>query len=160
MNTTVSATPTQTHDTPRQVLERFYAAERKYMQAAAGAGGAAGGEASFEEFAATLALDVVLHQSPDLPWGGEYVGRKRYEDWSRAMGAVFDQVDMQDVEFFEQGEKVVIVGRLVTRERATGKIMARPMAQVVPCGTAGSPTSGPSTGTCPTTRPPRGAGAR
>ena len=46
------------HLTPRQVLARFFEAERRYMQA--------GG--SFEEFAGTLADDVVLHQSPDLPW--------------------------------------------------------------------------------------------
>ena len=93
-------------------------------------GGAEGG-ASFEEFAATLAPDVVLHQSPDLPWGGEYVGPKRYEEWAKAMKAVFDQVDMREPQFFEQGDTVVIVGRLVTRVRATGETMEQPMAQVV-----------------------------
>ena len=109
-------------DTPRQVLARFYEAERRYMQA---------GGASFEEFAATLADNVVLHQSPDLPWGGEYIGPHRYEEWARAMNAVFDRVDMQEVEFFEQGNKVVVVGRLVTRVRATGETMDLPMTQVV-----------------------------
>ena len=94
------------------------------------AGGAEGG-ASFEEFAATLAPDVALHQSPDLPWGGEYVGSARYEDWSRAMSKVFDQVDMRDSEFFERGDTVVIVGRLVTRVRTTGETMEQPMAQIV-----------------------------
>ena len=59
------------HDTPRQVLERFFEAELRYMQ---GAG------ASFEEFRTTIADDVVLHQSPDLPWGGEYTGPARYEE--------------------------------------------------------------------------------
>ena len=108
--------------TPKQVLERFYEAERRYMQA---------GGASFEEFAATLADDVVLHQSPDFPWGGEYVGPHRYEEWARAMNAVFDRVDMQEVEFLEQGDKVVVVGRLVTRLRATGETMNEPMTQVV-----------------------------
>ena len=108
-------------DTPRRVLERFFEAERRYMQE--------GG--SFAEFAATLADDVVLHQSPDLPWGGEYIGPKRYEQWARAMSAVFDQVDMREPQFFEQGDTVVIVGRLVTRVRATGETMDLPMAQVV-----------------------------
>ena len=106
---------------PRQVLERFFAAERRYMLE--------GG--SFAEFAATLADDVVLHQSPDLPWGGEYVGPKRYEEWARAMSAVFDQVDMRAPRFFEQGDTVVIVGTLVTRIRATGQTMELPMTQVV-----------------------------
>ncbi len=109
-------------DTPRQVLERFFAAERRYMQSA---------DASFEEFRATLSDDVVLHQSPDLPWGGDYVGPERYQDWARAMNAVFDQVDMRDPQFFEQGDTVVVFGRLVTRVRATGETMDLPMAQVV-----------------------------
>ena len=107
--------------TPRQVLTRFFEAERRYMQA--------GG--SFEEFAATLADDVVLHQSPDLPWGGEYVGPQRYEEWARAMSAVFDQVDMRNPQFFEQGDTVVVVGTLATRLRATGETMELPMTQVV-----------------------------
>ena len=108
-------------DTPRQVLERFFEAERRYMQE--------GG--SFAEFAATLANDVVLHQSPDLPWGGEYFGPKRYEEWARAMSVVFDRVDMRDLRFFEQDDTVVIVGTLATRSRATGETMELPMTQVV-----------------------------
>ena len=106
---------------PRQVLERFFEAERRYMQE--------GG--SFEELRAALADDVVLHQSPDLPWGGEYVGPQRYEEWARAMSAVFDQVDLRDPRFFEQGDTVVIVGTLATRVRATGEWMELPMTQVV-----------------------------
>ena len=109
------------HDGPRQVLERFFDAERRYMEA--------GG--SFEELRDTMADNVVLHQSPDLPWGGEYAGPKRYEEWARAMSAVFDRVDMQNPQFFEQGDTVVIVGTLVTRVRTTGETMELPMAQTV-----------------------------
>ncbi len=114
-------TNSSSNDTPRRVLERFFEAERRYMQE--------GG--SFAEFAATLADDVVLHQSPDLPWGGEYVGPNRYEEWAWAMNAVFDQVDMREPQFFEQGDTVVIVGTLATRIRATGETMELPMAQAV-----------------------------
>ena len=49
---------------PRDVIRRFYAAEAAYMNA----GGMEAG-ASFADMAATLDPDVVLHQSPDLPWG-------------------------------------------------------------------------------------------
>ncbi len=108
-------------DTPRGVLERFFEAERRYMQEGS----------SFAEFAATLSEDVVLHQSPDLPWGGEYVGPKRYEEWARAMSAVFDRVDMRDPQFFEGGDTVVVVGTLATRLQATGETMELPMTQVV-----------------------------
>ena len=123
------------------MLERFFEAERRYMQE--------GG--SFEELRATMADDVVLHQSPDLPWGGEYVGPKRYEEWARAMSAVFDQVDMREPRFFEQGDTVVIVGTLVTRLRATGETMELPMAQMVRVEAGRSPSFGPSTGTYPRT---------
>ena len=117
----MSVADTPSHTSPREVLERFFEAERRYMQAAG----------SFEELRATMADDVVLHQSPDLPWGGEYAGPRRYEEWARAMSAVFDRVDMQNPRFFEQGDTVVIVGTLVTRLRATGETMALPMAQMV-----------------------------
>ena len=117
----MSTTDSSSNASPRQVLERFFEAERLYMQE--------GG--SFEEFQAILADDVILHQSPDLPWGGEFVGPRRYEEWARAMSAVFDRVDMRDPKFFEQNDTVVIVGTLVTRLRATGETMELPMAQTV-----------------------------
>lgn len=47
------------------------------------------------------------------------------------MNAVFDRVDMQEVEFFEPDDEVVVLGRLVNRIRATGETLAPPMAQVV-----------------------------
>lgn len=114
--------PPKAMKTPRQVLERFYDAEQRYMA----------GSVSFEEtFGQTLAPDVALHQSPDLPWGGEYIGFERYEEWAAAMSGTFSSVDIQDAEFFETGDKVVVICRLVTRTRSTGVVMDYPMAQVV-----------------------------
>ncbi len=80
---------------PRDVIERFYAAEAAYMNA----GGADAG-ASFADMAATLDPDVVLHQSPDLPWGGEFRGHAGYEDWARQMSRAFDRLDGQGHAFF------------------------------------------------------------
>ena len=111
---------------PKEVLSAFYEAERHYMQA----GGSKVG-ASFDAMAATLDPDVVLHQSPDLPFGGEYVGHKRYQVWADSMCAIFDRVDAQNPEFFEKSEVVVIVCTLTTRIRATGQEMQFPMVQVV-----------------------------
>ena len=88
---------------PREVLERFYAAERLIMQ----------GKAGFEAMAATLAEDVRLHPSPDLPFGGEYVGRAEYRSWADSMGKLFDRVDVQNAQFFEDGDTVVVVCTLV-----------------------------------------------
>jgi ketosteroid isomerase-like protein len=123
---TVAGKETSGSSSTFQVLERFYEAERRYMQA----GGAKGG-ASFDDMAATLHPDVILHQSPDLPWGGEYVGHQGFKDWSIAMSDCFDYLDVKDPEFFEMADKIVIVCRLTTRSRLHGNEMSRPMAQVV-----------------------------
>lgn len=113
-------------DSPFRVLERFYEAERQYMQA----GGANAG-ASFEGMAATMDPDVALHQSPDLPWGGEYRGHQGFKDWSVKMSECFDFLDVRDPEYFEKDDKLVILCRLVTRSRLHGYELDRPMAQVV-----------------------------
>ena len=111
---------------PRDVIQRFYAAEGAYMNA-----GGAGAGASFADLAATLDPDVVLHQSPDLPWGGEFHGHAGYEDWAQQMSRAFDQLAVQDARFFTDGDTVVITCRLVTRSRASGRALDLPMTQVV-----------------------------
>ena len=108
------------------VVRRFHAAEDAYMNA----GGPDGG-ASFAEMAATLDPAVVLHQSPDLPWGGEFEGHAGYEDWARQMSRGFDRLAVKDARSFADGDTVVITCRLVTRSRATGEVLDLPMAQVV-----------------------------
>ena len=111
---------------PAAVIARFYAAEAAYMIA----GGAAGG-ADFSAMGATLDPEVVLHQSPDLPWGGEFHGHAGYEDWARSMSAAFDQLEVRDPQVLAQGDTVVITCRLVTRARAGGDVLDLPMTQVV-----------------------------
>ena len=111
---------------PRDVIQRFYTAEATYMNA----GGADAG-ASFAGLAATLDPGVVLHQSPDLPWGGTFHGPAGYEDWARQMSRAFDRLDVKDTRFFTDGDTVVITCRLVTRSRASGETLDLPMTQVV-----------------------------
>ena len=117
-----------------EVVARFYAAEAGYMNAAeAGymnAGGAAGGAAG-AAWPAPLDPEVVLHQSPDLPWGGEFRGHAGYEDWARQMSAAFDRLEVKDARTFVDGDTVVITCRLVTRSRRTGETLDLPMVQVV-----------------------------
>lgn len=119
--------PTDAQDNPpKAVLLRFYDAERRYMTA----GGKAGG-ASFDEFASTMDPNMVLHQTSDLPWGGEYVGVERYADWAAQMSSVFESVDVQDAEFQVMGDKVIVCCNLTTTARQTKETMTRPMVQVV-----------------------------
>ena len=94
------------------------------------AGGADAG-ANFADMAATLDPEIVLHQSPDLPWGGEFHGHAGYEEWARQMSRAFDRLDVKDTRFFTDGDTVVITCRLVTRSRASGQKLDLPMAQVV-----------------------------
>ena len=111
---------------PREVIQRFYRAEAAYMAA-----GGADANASFADMAATLDPGVVLHQSPDLPWGGEFHGHSGYEDWARQMSRAFDRLEVKDACIFTAGDAVVITCRLVTRSRASGETLDLPMAQVV-----------------------------
>lgn len=107
-------------------LKRFYAAEAEYMKA----GGATRG-ASFDPIAATLHPDVVLHQSPDLPWGGEFHGHPAYADWARQMSDAFDHLEVKDEQLFATGDTVISTCRLVTRSRANGTTLDAPMAQII-----------------------------
>ncbi|OKH79604.1 hypothetical protein EB73_35550 [Mycobacterium sp. SWH-M3] len=115
-------------DTPSatEVLLEVYRAERIYMAS----GGALAG-ASFDEMGATLDPDVVLHQSPDLPWGGDWIGYEGFRGWSIEMSRHWDTVDVRDPVFFENGDQVIVLCRLVTRSRTTGETLDYPMTQVV-----------------------------
>ena len=108
------------------VIKRFYAAEAAYMAA----GGAAGG-ASFAGVTEVLDPEVVLHQTPDLPWGGDYHGHAGYEAWARKMSEAFDQLAVKDTQMLTAGDTLVILCRLVTRSRRSGQTLDLPMAQVV-----------------------------
>ena len=112
--------------TPRQVLEAFYQAEQLYMQAKA-----LGKEASFEGIARTLDPAVVLHQSPDLPFGGEYVGHHQYEQWAITMSSIFDNLEVTEQQWFEKDDVVIVVCRFKTHSKTNDTSQDLPMAQVV-----------------------------
>ncbi len=114
------------HPSPVDVVRRFHAAEDAYMNA----GGADAG-ASFADMASTLDPAVVLHQSPDLPWGGEFRGHAGYEDWARQMSRAFESLAVREARSFADGDTVVVTCHLVTRARATGETLDLPMAQMV-----------------------------
>ena len=92
---------------------------------------ASGEEASFVGIAATLSPDVRLHQSPDLPFGGEYIGHQQYEQWAVAMSAIFDTLEVAEQEWFENGDKVVVICRFKTHSRINGSSQDLPMGQIV-----------------------------
>ena len=111
---------------PIKVIQRFYAAEAAYMKA----GGASAG-ASFDAIADTLDPEVVLHQSPDLPWGGEFHGHDGYAAWAKCMSDTFRKLEVTEQRFLVNGDTVVIVCRFTTEARTTGKVLDLPMVQEV-----------------------------
>ena len=111
---------------PKHVLLRFYRAEADYMSAPLSEG-----PADFREMRKTLSPNVVLHQSPDLPFGGEYIGHLGYERWAIAMKAIFDKLEVSKQEFFEADDKVVVVCQFTTRSRLNGLTQDFPMVQAI-----------------------------
>lgn len=49
--------------------------------------------ASFDGIASTLDPGVVLHKSPDPPWGGDYVGHAGFREWAVKMSDAFDYAE-------------------------------------------------------------------
>ena len=109
-----------------EVLERFYDAEAQYMEA----GGTSAG-ASFDALADTLAPDVVLHHSPDLPWGGDWHGHEGFEGWATRMSELNEALEVRDPRLHPDGDTVLASLTLVTRARATGTVISAPMVQLV-----------------------------
>lgn len=109
-----------------QILKAFYDAEGKYMKERDRKG-----QADFAGIAAVLHPEVVLHQSPDLPFGGEYVGQRRYEEWAIAMSSMFDELEVYEQDFYEKGDVVVATCMFKTRSRQNRSQQDLPMVQVV-----------------------------
>jgi len=115
-----------TDNSPTAVLHRFYAAERRYMSA----GGKASG-ADFSKMSSTMHSQAKLYQSPDLPWGGEYIGIEGFADWAVKMSDCFETVNVKDPIFAETGDRVIVSCTLETKARKTGETFERPMVQIV-----------------------------
>lgn len=110
--------------TPREILNRFYAAERQYMSSPSGA-------ADFSILAPTLSTSVILTQSPDLPYGGDFHGHTGFLQWSEAMQSLFSKVDVQDPEILEGEDKCVVLSTVMFKVRRTGEEFQRPLVQIV-----------------------------
>jgi len=109
--------------TAKDILNRFYAAERVYMSAPPE-------HRDANALKATLSPDIKLYQSPDLPYPGTYTGIDEFMKWGRDMSNYFDKVDVQTTNVLEDGDIVVILGQLTLRARATGEEWTNPFCQI------------------------------
>jgi len=104
------------------ILKRFYAAERLYMASPPE-------QRNFDDVAATLAPDVAIHQSPDMPYGGEYRGHEGFQEWSKAMATCFDAMEVSGLEILDNGNEVVVLSTLKIRVRKSGEELIDPLIQ-------------------------------
>ncbi|MFH8405063.1 nuclear transport factor 2 family protein [Streptomyces sp. NPDC018019] len=109
----------------RAVLERFYEAERAYVAA----GGP--GRADFSALAACLAPDVVLHQSPGLPYAGEWRGPAGMERFMAVMGRLWRSMEFLEQRQSVDGEEVVVTSRVRFTARATGRVLTTTIVQLM-----------------------------
>ena len=108
--------------TPLEVLNRFYDAEREYTSAQ--------GERDFAPVAAMLSHDFFMEQSSALPWAGVYHGRESFKSF-------FDQasewvvIDVRDPEIFERegSDKIVVLSTIYYTCHKTGETPSFPLSQ-------------------------------
>ncbi|WP_433464252.1 nuclear transport factor 2 family protein [Spirillospora sp. CA-128828] len=109
------------------VMEKFYAAEAAYMAA----GGY--GRASYEEAAACLDPEVVLHQAPGLPFtgSGTWRGREGMERFLTLFSEVWESMEFLDQQHWGEGDTVVVRNRVRFRARATGREVETLILQLI-----------------------------
>ncbi|WP_331771132.1 nuclear transport factor 2 family protein (plasmid) [Embleya sp. NBC_00888] len=108
------------------VLETFFAAEAAYVAA----GGRPGG-ASFAELAACLDPDVVMYQSPGLPYGGPRHGPSGIEDFMAAMSEAWQDMEFLEQRFAVDGDSVAILNHGLLTARATGRVLDTWVMQMI-----------------------------
>ncbi|GAA4219669.1 hypothetical protein FHR32_000449 [Streptosporangium album] len=99
------------------VMERFYVAEAAYVAA----GGF--GKADYDEVAAYLDPEVILHQAPGLPFTGTgtWRGRDGMERFLATFSEVWESMEFLEQEHWGDGDTVVVRNRVRFRARATGR---------------------------------------
>jgi len=111
--------------TPKEILDRFYAAEAIFM---------ASPDATRDptDMLSTLSPKLQVHQSPDLPWGGEYVGHEGFARWGEIMTGYFSSLEVLEPRVFERdaGDEVMVFSTLRVKTKA-GKVWEKPFTQVV-----------------------------
>ncbi len=88
------------------------------------------GEGKFEEASQFLNDDLVVHESPALPYGGDYHGKAGFAELGARLTEGFDAAPIGDVDYLDAGEKVIV--RIPSRFtwRATGQSVEMNVVEV------------------------------
>jgi ketosteroid isomerase-like protein len=100
----------------RALLDSFYAAEVRYIAE----GGAAAG-ADFSDMASHFHADVVVHQGPTVPYGGDWRGIDGVERFFAAHSETWQTLDLSDIRYFEGDTGVAVTLRMRAIARRTGR---------------------------------------
>ena len=100
----------------RGLLDSFYAAEVRYISA----GGAAAG-ADFSEMASHFHQNVVVHQGPTVPYGGDWRGIDGVERFFAVHSQTWETLDLSDIGYFEGESGVAVTLRMRAIARRTGR---------------------------------------
>ena len=85
----------------------------------------------WEAVAASMSDDLVIHEAPALPYGGEWKGRHALRDLYTAVVSHFDEpVIEQDALTSDGGGNVVALVRLTTTSRHSGERVTHCIAEV------------------------------
>ncbi|WP_141859566.1 nuclear transport factor 2 family protein [Kribbella jejuensis] len=106
------------------VMNRFYAAEAKYVAAAGGT--------DFTEVAALLDPEVVLYQAPGLPFTGTgtWRGHQGIQSFFDRFSELWQSMDVIDARSVVDGDTVVMLLHVRFRARTTGRTVDTRIAQV------------------------------
>ena len=68
----------------------------------------------------TLSPNLKIYQSPDLPWGGEWVGHKGFVAWGATMTSYFSSLEVLGPRVFEraEGDEVMVFSTLRLKTKA------------------------------------------
>ncbi|WP_236790829.1 nuclear transport factor 2 family protein [Amycolatopsis sp. GM8] len=111
---------------PTAVLDKFYDAEMRYIAA----GGARGG-ASFDEMAACLHPQAVMHMGPSVPFPGDWAGIDGVERFFAVLSETWSSMVITDVTYFSREDGVAISMRVALTSRATGQTAHARLAQFI-----------------------------
>jgi len=111
--------------TPKQILDRFYAAEAIFMASPASS-------RDPTAMLSTLSPNLKVHQSPDLPWGGVHVGHAGFAAWGETMTSYFSSLEVLEPRIFErsEGDEVMVFSTLRLKTKA-GELWEKPLTQLV-----------------------------
>jgi ketosteroid isomerase-like protein len=106
------------------VLQRFYAAEERYV--------ASRDDRDFAAMTTVVHPDITVHSAPTLPYGGEWRGVERLRAFLAAFAEAWSALDVEDMRVLDGGDElVVVVLTMKATSRATGRQMSMPLTQTV-----------------------------